>query len=77
MTLTAEQMRAAAAGENVRLLIDGIEYVILRSELFERLTASVAAEHEELRRLLAKSFEANGWNEPGMEAYDSYPAGTP
>jgi hypothetical protein len=26
----------------------------------------------ELRILLAKSAEANGWNEPEMEAYDHY-----
>jgi hypothetical protein len=32
------------------------------------------ADHEELRVQLAASFSANGWDEPGMEAYDAYPA---
>jgi len=25
--------------------------------------------------MLAKSTEANGWNEPGMDAYDNYDTG--
>jgi hypothetical protein len=29
-------------------------------------------DHEELRRRLAESFAENGWDEPGMEAYDHY-----
>lgn len=31
-------------------------------------------DHAELRRRLAESSAANGWDEPEMDAYDSYPA---
>jgi hypothetical protein len=34
------------------------------------------SDHEELRLLLARSSEGNGWDEPGMEAHDSYPKNT-
>jgi hypothetical protein len=27
---------------------------------------------EELRAFLARSFAANGWDDPGMDAYDRY-----
>ena len=37
------------------------------------MTTTDDTDDEELRLLLARSFVANGWDEPGMEAYDSYP----
>lgn len=39
MTLTAEQLRAAAAGKKVRFLEGGVEYVVVRSELMDRALA--------------------------------------
>lgn len=74
MTLTAEQLFAAAKGQSVRFSEDGVEFVIIRSEVFDKVSGLLETDHEELRTMLARSSEANGWDEPGMEAYDSYPA---
>jgi hypothetical protein len=73
MTLTNDQISAAANGQNVRFSLDGVEYIIIRSELFDKVQSLVNPDHEELRTMLANSSEGNGWDEPGMEAYDSYP----
>ncbi len=73
MTLTAEQLRAAATGQDVRFSLNGVEFVIIRAEVFDKMKALVDPDHQELRMMLARSSEANGWDEPGMEAYDSYP----
>ena len=74
MTLTVEQLSAAAHGQNVRFSADGVEFVIVRSEIFDKVSALLEQDHQELRMMLARSCEANGWDEPGMEAYDSYPS---
>ena len=51
-------------------------YVILRKELYERVRSLLCDDSEwtdeDMRALLAKSSEANGWDEPGMDAYDRY-----
>ena len=73
MTLTDEQLDAAETGKGVRFTNNGVEYVVIRSEDFDKLNAILHSDHEELRVLLAQSSEGNGWDEPGMEAYDSYP----
>ena len=73
MTLTDEQLRAAAKGDNVRFLVNGVEYVVVRSEVFDRVKDLLDPDQEELRAMPARSAEGNGWDEPGMEAYDSYP----
>ena len=74
MTLTAEQLSAAAKGQSVRFSEGGIEFVVVRSEVFEKVSSLLEPDHQELRALLARSSAANGWDEPGMEAYNSYPA---
>ena len=74
MTLTAEQLRAAAHGQSVRFCEDGVEFVVVRSEVFDKVNALLVEDHQELRMMLARSSESNGWDEPGMEAYDSYPS---
>ena len=73
MTLTAEQLFAASKGQSVRFSQDGVEFVIVRSEVFAKVSALLELDHEELRMMLARSSEGNGWDEPGMEAYDTYP----
>lgn len=73
MTLTDEQLLAVAKGQNVRFSKNGVEYVIIRSEVFEKVQSLLNPDHQELRAMLARSSEGNGWDEPGMEAYDSYP----
>lgn len=72
MTLSAEQLLAAANGEDVRFLLDGIEYVVVRSQIYDEAKALVEADHATLRMMLARSSQQSGWDEPGMEAYDSY-----
>jgi hypothetical protein len=51
-------------------------YVILRKEVYDRVRRLLyddsAATPDELRGMLARSAEANGWDEPGMDAYDRY-----
>ena len=73
MTLNDEQIRAAQSGQGVRFTHNGVDFVVVRSEDFDRVKALIDPDHQELRMLLAQSFEGNGWDEPGMEAYDSYP----
>ena len=51
-------------------------YVLLRKEVYERVRHLLYDDTEwtvdEMRQMLARSAEANGWNEPDMEAYDHY-----
>ncbi len=74
MTPDSIQANAGILGENARFSLNGIEYVIVRSDVFDNVQALLSADHEELRQRLAESSAANGWDEPGMEAYDTYPA---
>ena len=74
MTLTAEQLSAVASGQSVRFSQDGVEFVVIGSEVFDKVSALLEPDHQELRMMLARSSQSNGWDEPGMEAYDSYPA---
>jgi hypothetical protein len=73
MTLSDKQLRAVAKGQNVRFTLNGVEFIIIRSEDFDKVQALLDPDHQELRQMLARSSESNGWDEPGMEAYDSYP----
>jgi hypothetical protein len=72
MTLSDEQLRAVAKGQNVRFTLNGVEFIIIRSDDFDKVQALLDSDHQELRQMLARSSEGNGWDEPGMEAYDSY-----
>ena len=49
-------------------------YVVLRKDVYDRVRRLLYedgdARPEELRGLLARPAEANGWDEPGMDAYD-------
>jgi hypothetical protein len=74
VTLTADEFRSAAIGQNVRFSQSGVEFVVLRAEDFNKVKSLLEADHQELRLMLARSSEGNGWDEPGMEVYDSYPA---
>lgn len=76
MTLTTEELRAVEAGQRVRFRQNGGEFVVLRSEEFEQLAARCDEDHQEPRLMLARSSEASGWDEPGMEVYDSQPGST-
>jgi hypothetical protein len=51
-------------------------YVVLRKDIYERVRQLRSDDREwtadELRLPLARSAAANGWDEPGMAAYDRY-----
>jgi hypothetical protein len=77
--LTETQRQALAAEPQPCRVIDPETrqtYVLLPAEFYERLKALLYDDSEwtedDLRLLLARSAEANGWDEPGMDAYDRY-----
>lgn len=72
MTLTPEQLHILETDRELRFLQNGVEFVVLRSDELAKVRENSNLDHEELRSLLARSSAANGWDEPGMEAYDSY-----
>jgi hypothetical protein len=73
MTLTTEELQAVSAGQAVRGSQNGLDFILLPLQAFDDLTQRPCAEHDELRALLAQSSQANGWDDPGMDAYDAYP----
>jgi hypothetical protein len=76
--LTPEQRRQLDRGEAVTVTDPGTgaSFVILRKDVYDRVRALLyddsEATHDELRAMLARSSAANGWDEPGMDAYDRY-----
>jgi hypothetical protein len=76
--LTEEQRSQLESGQAVDIIDPRTAqpYVLLRKEVYERVRRLLYDDTEwtaeEMRQLLARSAEANGWNEPGMEAYDRY-----
>lgn len=72
MTLTTDEIREADSEQGVRIIHEGVEYVVIRSERLQRVADGIERYHDELRLLLARSSETNGWDEPEMEIYDTY-----
>jgi hypothetical protein len=74
VTLTKEQHATITATGNVRITVDGIECVLVRSDIFDRVRNILGDDwsHDDMRKALARSSKENGWDEPGMDAYDSY-----
>ena len=76
--LTPEQRKQLDEGLAVELTDPqtATPYVLLRKDVYDRLRRLLYddgdATAEELRGLLARSAAANGWGEPGMDAYDRY-----
>ena len=73
ITMTAEQLDAATTGEGVHFSQNGVEFVVIRFEVFDRVKELLQSDQRELRMILGRSSEGNGWDEPGMDAYDSCP----
>ena len=75
MVLTHEQHEVLANGGNVRLTVDGLDCVVLRSDVFERVSRIIGDDwtHDEMRLALARASEGNGWDEPEMDVYDRLP----
>jgi hypothetical protein len=76
--LTEEQRRQLASGQAVDVTDPqtAAAYVLLRKDVDDRVKRLVYDDsdwsEEDLRLLLARSAEGNGWDEPGMDAYDRY-----
>ena len=75
MELTHEQHAVLATGGNVRVTVDGLDCVVLRSDIFERVSKILGEDwtHDEMRLALARSSAGNGWDEPEMAVYDQHP----
>jgi hypothetical protein len=74
-----QQQGLAMANEQNPIVFDPrtkITYVLVRKEVFDRITSLLYDDselsHDELRLHLARASQANGWDEPGMEDYDNY-----
>jgi hypothetical protein len=76
MHLSEQQTSALRNGEAVRVWERDLECVVMRGDLYDRIKQLLYDDSEwtdhELRQMLAKSAEMNGWNEPEMNAYDNY-----
>jgi len=76
MLLTEQQRTALRNSEAVRIREDGLECVVLRADVYDRVRRLLYDDSNwsdgELRRTLAESAGTNGWNEPEMDAYDNY-----
>jgi hypothetical protein len=77
--LTEEQRQELSEVEPVPIDPSTKEtYVLVRKSVYDRIKGLLYDDGEwtenELRLLLARSAEENGWNEPGMDDYDQYDA---
>lgn len=76
MNITKAQFESAERGNPVEIDENGKRFVLLSGEIYDRVKTLLYDDsemtHDELRAILANSFEANGWDEPGMEQYDNY-----
>jgi putative addiction module component (TIGR02574 family) len=76
--LTEEQRRQLENGKAVDVTDaqTAQPYVVLRKDVFERVRNLLYDDSEwtedELRLQLGRSARDNGWDEPGMDAYDRY-----
>ncbi len=76
--LTEEQREQLQAGAAIDVTDPKTAevYVILRKDSYERVLHRLYDDSEwideDLRQLLALSSRENGWDEPGMDAYDRY-----
>ena len=77
--LTEEQRQELSESEPIAIDPSTKEtYVLVRKNVYDRIEGLLTSDGEwtddELRLVLARSAEANGWNEPGMDDYDRYDA---
>ena len=76
--LTEEQRQLLESGKVVEVTDPQTaqRYVVLRKDVYERVQRLLYDDSEwtedELRLQLARSAKENGWEEPGMDAYDRY-----
>jgi hypothetical protein len=74
MTLSKEQREAVETGRMVPLTVDGIDCVLLRADVYDKVRTVLSDDlsHDELRALLARSASASDWLDPSMDVYDEY-----
>jgi hypothetical protein len=76
--ITEEQRRQLDNGKAIDITDPqtATHYVVLRKDIYERVQRLLYDDSEwtndELRLQLARSANDNGWDEPGMDAYDRY-----
>ena len=76
--LTEQQRRQLEGGKAVDVsdAQSTCSYVLLRKDVYDRVRRLLYDDsdwtEDELRLLLAQSAKDNGWDEPGMDAYDRY-----
>jgi hypothetical protein len=76
--LTEEQRQELESGKAVSVTDSqsAQDYVVLRKDVYDRVRQLLYDDSEwtedELRLHLARSAKDNGWDEPGMQAYDHY-----
>jgi hypothetical protein len=74
MTFTKEQREAIERKGSASMTIDGIDCVVLRADIYDKLESLWADDltHEDLRAMLARSAEGSDWLDPAMDIYDEY-----
>ena len=78
--LTDEQRQQLQSGNAVDVVDQQTAqpYVVLRKDIYERVRNLLYDDSEwsddELLAMLTQSSKDNGWEEPGMDAYDRYEA---
>ncbi|WP_417383562.1 hypothetical protein [Gimesia sp.] len=78
MKLTKEQSEAISRGEEIPVDVEGTECVLVRKDIYARIcgvlrtAGSDELTEEDLRRLLARSYESSDWNDPAMDIYNDY-----
>lgn len=76
--LTEEQRQELKMAEPIALDPGSKElYVLVPKNVYDRIKGLLPDDEwtdDELRRLLARSAEANGWSDPAMDDYDQYDA---
>jgi hypothetical protein len=74
VVLTSDQRAAIETTGSVPLSVDGLECVLVRSDIFNRVRDLLGDDwtHDDMLMALARSSKENGWDEPGMELYDEY-----
>jgi hypothetical protein len=76
--LTAEQRHQLESGRAVDVIDAQTAqcYVVLKKEIYDRVRRLIYDDSDwsdaEMRLQLARSAQENGWDEPGMDAYDRY-----
>jgi hypothetical protein len=74
MTLTNQQLQAFQANGSVPVVIDGVDCVVVRADVFEKVKSILddGLTHDELRAMLAHSAQNSDWLHPAMDIYDRY-----